>query len=76
MPVNNKTKDVLAIADNVLAAKIALAKKDPNVCDCPSLRKAVAMQDTLKYAEPPDWFFPVRESLGAVLAAQWQRCRC
>ena len=22
------------------------------------LRKAVAMQDTLKYGEPPDWFFP------------------
>lgn len=66
MPVNNKTKDVLAIADNVLAAKIALAKKDPNAAIA-SLRKAVAMQDTLRYAEPPDWFFPVRESLGAVL---------
>src|SRR5438034_3624305 len=24
-------------------------------------------QDTLKYAEPEDWFFPVRESLGAAL---------
>ena len=31
------------------------------------LREAVAIQDTLKYGEPPDWFFPVRESLGAVL---------
>jgi hypothetical protein len=28
---------------------------------------AVAIQDTLKYGEPPDWFFPVRESLGAAL---------
>jgi hypothetical protein len=27
----------------------------------------VAVQDTLKYDEPPDWFFPVREQLGAVL---------
>jgi Tfp pilus assembly protein PilF len=27
----------------------------------------VAIQDTLKYGEPPDWFFPVRESLGAAL---------
>ena len=25
------------------------------------------MQDSLKYNEPEDWFFPVRESLGAVL---------
>ena len=31
------------------------------------LTNAVAIQDTLKYGEPPDWFFPVRESLGGVL---------
>jgi hypothetical protein len=31
------------------------------------LRRAVAVQDSLKYDEPPDWFYPVRESLGAVL---------
>jgi hypothetical protein len=31
------------------------------------LTAAVAIQDTLKYGEPPDWFFPVRESLGGVL---------
>ena len=28
---------------------------------------AVAVQDTLKYDEPQDWFFPVRESLGGAL---------
>ena len=27
----------------------------------------MAIQDTLKYDEPSDWFFPVRESLGASL---------
>jgi Flp pilus assembly protein TadD len=31
------------------------------------LREAVSVQDSLKYGEPPDWFFPVRESLGAAL---------
>ena len=31
------------------------------------LQEAVAIQDTLKYDEPADWFFPVRESLGAAL---------
>ena len=31
------------------------------------LTDAVAVQDTLKYGEPPDWFFPVRESLGAAM---------
>jgi len=66
MPVNNKTKDVLQIAVNVLGAKIALAKND-TASALPMLRKAVAMQDSLKYSEPPDWFSPVRESLGAVL---------
>jgi tetratricopeptide (TPR) repeat protein len=66
MPVNNKAKDVLMIAANVLAAKIAVAKND-RAAALPLLRDAVAIQDTLKYDEPPDWFFPVRESLGAVL---------
>ena len=66
MPVANKAKDILKIAENVLAAKIAMAKKD-NATAIASLRDAVAVQDTLKYQEPPDWFFPVRESLGAAL---------
>jgi tetratricopeptide (TPR) repeat protein len=66
MPVNNKAKDVLKIADNVLGAKIALSKKDQEGA-VTMLRQAIALQDSLKYNEPPDWFFPVRESLGAVL---------
>ena len=66
MPVNNKTKDILKIAQDVLGAKIALAKKD-NAAAIAQLRDAVAVQDTLKYDEPQDWFFPVRESLGAAL---------
>src|SRR5271163_1186343 len=66
MPINNKAKDIMKIAEDVLGAKIALAKKDNNGAVA-MLRDAVAIQDTLKYGEPPDWFFPVRESLGAVL---------
>jgi len=66
MPVNNKTKDILQIAKNVLGAKLAMARKD-NEGAIVMLRKAVAIQDTLKYDEPADWFFPVRESLGAAL---------
>ncbi len=66
MPVNNKAKDILKIAENVLGAKIALAKRD-NAGAVAMLRQAVVIQDSLKYNEPPDWFFPVRESLGAVL---------
>jgi tetratricopeptide (TPR) repeat protein len=66
MPVNNKAKDIMKIAERVLGAKIALVNKDPNGAMA-MLREAVAIQDTLKYDEPPDWFFPVRESLGATL---------
>jgi tetratricopeptide (TPR) repeat protein len=66
MPINNKAKDILKIAEYVLGAKIAMAKKD-NAAAVTLLREAIAIQDSLKYGEPPDWFFPVRESLGAAL---------
>jgi tetratricopeptide (TPR) repeat protein len=66
MPINNKTKDILKIAENVLGAKISLAKNDMDAT-VNQLRVAVATQDLLKYDEPQDWFYPVRESLGAVL---------
>jgi tetratricopeptide (TPR) repeat protein len=66
MPINNKTKDILKIARDVLGAKIAIAKKD-NASAIAQLEQAVGVQDSLKYNEPEDWFFPVRESLGAAL---------
>jgi tetratricopeptide (TPR) repeat protein len=65
-PVNNKTKDIFKIAENVLGGRIALAKNDMDGA-VNQLRAAVAIQDSLKYSEPPDWLYPVRESLGAVL---------
>jgi tetratricopeptide (TPR) repeat protein len=66
MPINNKAKDIMKIAKNVLGAKIAVANKDYDGAIA-MLREGVAIQDTLKYGEPPDWFYPVRESLGATL---------
>jgi tetratricopeptide (TPR) repeat protein len=66
MPINNKSKDILKIAEDVLGAKLDMAKKDTTGA-ISMLHQAVAIQDTLKYGEPPDWFFPVRESLGAAL---------
>ncbi len=66
MPINNKTKDILKIGENVLEAQVALAKGD-NAAAIALLRKAVAVQDSLHYDEPQDWFFPVRESLGGAL---------
>ena len=66
MPIMNKAHDVLQIAADVLAAKIAVAQKDPYKAEN-LLRQAVDIQDSLKYGEPPDWFQPVRETLGSVL---------
>jgi len=66
MPINNKAKDIMKIAENVLGAKIALAKKD-SAGAIAMLREAVAIQDKLNYGEPPDWFYPVRENLGGAL---------
>jgi tetratricopeptide (TPR) repeat protein len=66
MPINNKTKDILKIAKNVLGAQLAMSRKNMDA-GIQSLREAVAVQDGLHYNEPADWFFPVRESLGAAL---------
>jgi len=66
MPINNKTKDILKIAEYVLGSKIAQAKKEDDDA-ISQLREAVTIQDGLKYNEPQDWFYPVRESLGAAL---------
>jgi tetratricopeptide (TPR) repeat protein len=62
----NKTRDILTIASDVMAAKLAMARNEKGEAIA-QLRAAVAIQDRLKYAEPPSWFYPVRESLGAAL---------
>ena len=31
------------------------------------MRAAVAVEDTLAYSEPPYWYYPTRQSLGAAL---------
>jgi len=62
----NPAKDVLAIAQLVLEARIAWAEGNQTAA-IESLRQAVTAQDSLNYDEPPGWYYPVRESLGAAL---------
>jgi tetratricopeptide (TPR) repeat protein len=62
----NKTRDILTIASDVMAAKLAMARNEKSEAIA-QLQAAVAIQDRLKYAEPPSWFYPVRESFGAAL---------
>jgi tetratricopeptide (TPR) repeat protein len=71
MSNNTKTRDILKIASAVLAAKMATARHEESHA-VEQLKDAVSIQDTLKYGEPPEWFYPVRESLGAALFLEGQ----
>ena len=62
----NKASDVLTIASHVIEARIAAAKGQNDEAIA-HWHKAVEIQDTLNYHEPADWYYPVRESLGAAL---------
>jgi tetratricopeptide (TPR) repeat protein len=64
----NPGRTVMRIADNVLAAQIALVKKDFAGAQR-MLEEGVRTQDALIYIEPPEWYFPVREALGGALLA-------
>ncbi len=57
---------VLSIAEKVVAADIAEAEGDLEEA-IGLLSAAVRIQDGMVYSEPPDWHYPVRMSLGAVL---------
>jgi tetratricopeptide (TPR) repeat protein len=56
----------LKIAVRHLAGEMA-AHRDDFEAAILALREAVRLQDELTYTEPPPWFFPVRQALGAVL---------
>jgi len=68
MMAQNPAHKVLEIAAHTLEGEILFreGKVDEAVA---SLKKAIAIEDTLRYIEPPDWVQPVRHSLGAVLLA-------
>lgn len=63
---NNGTKHILGVAKNVLGARIAWAQGDKSGAIA-MLRQAVKVQDGFYYIEPPDWYAPAREALGAAL---------
>jgi len=58
--------DVLQIASHVMQARMAQVNgKLDDAAE--NFEKAAALQDKLAYMEPPYWYYPVRQSLGAVL---------
>jgi tetratricopeptide (TPR) repeat protein len=67
----DSAKTVLQIPAGMLEAQIAEARGDRKAA-IEYLRKAVAVQDSLAYNEPPDWYYPVRETLGGALLRDGQ----
>jgi tetratricopeptide (TPR) repeat protein len=70
----NKARDFLELAEMVLDARIAAAKDDHEQA-IKHWEQAVEIEDRLNYGEPPEWFYPVRESLGAALLQYGQADR-
>ncbi len=62
----NSASQLLAIGARALAGEIAAARADYETAIA-ELREGVRLEDELRYNEPPDWHFPVRHMLGAVL---------
>ena len=57
---------LLTIAELILKGEIAAKKGDSDLA-VSYLERAVRIEDSLLYNEPPDWYFPVRHVLGAIL---------
>jgi len=61
-----KMSDMLALASEILAGEIAARGGDSDTA-VKHLAEAVRIQDEHWFTEPPPWYFPVRQSLGAAL---------
>ena len=62
----NKVHKLLTIATEVLSGELSAREGDYKTA-LGHLERAVRLEDSQRYNEPPDWFQPVRHSLGAVL---------
>lgn len=64
----NRSPDILAVAREVLAGRIASGKEDHDRA-AEHMQSAVRLEDALLYGEPPEWSVPVRQEQGEVLLA-------
>jgi len=63
-----ENKTVIDIAMHALMGEIADRSGQSDAVS--HFREAVRLQDTFNYTEPPQWYYPVRHSLGAALLRQ------
>jgi len=59
-------KEIVQTARHVALGRLADARGDRQAA-IKAYEDAVFVQDTLPYTEPPHWYYPVRQSLGAAL---------
>ena len=69
--INNKSSDILAFAAATLDAQLAWARGEQEK-SIHAWRRAVELESTLQYDEPPAWFYPVRQSLATALLRNGQ----
>ena len=62
----NTAANLLGVAVHTLAGEMAAKRGDADNA-VRELEEAVRSEDGLAYDEPPPWYYPVRQSLGAVL---------
>lgn len=61
--------DALQMSSDILEARLAELSGDLERAAA-LLEDAVKVQDATPYSEPPSWFYPIRESLGAIQLKQ------
>ena len=61
-------QDLLEIAKSLLKGEMAFRSGEAETAVL-AFEEAVALQDALPYTEPPFWYYPTRQSLGAALLA-------
>lgn len=65
---NNTAESIIALANHMIEGELLIAegKLDPGLDE---LHAALALEDALKYDEPPSWMIPLRHTIGANLMA-------
>ena len=62
----NSFRNILSIGANILTGEIAASEHEYDKAIA-ALTRAVEIEDDLLYQEPPDWYQPSRQILGAIL---------
>ena len=65
-PAGGTAQERLRVGQHHLRGELAAARGDLEAAAA-ALEEAVWVQDSMNYIEPPAWYFPARQALGAVL---------